>query len=140
MAWPPQFQSLFQGQRRWEGKAGEGRKEKRKNAKLPLDKESNDVWEHLLFFWLPSASSLLTMKITYFNHKSKVYFLQDNNNECSSTQLPFASWPLACTWLIKAVTHMFIYNIVVKSTNSGDKPAYIQISILLTSSSVILGK
>lgn len=115
------------------------RKEKRKNAKLPQDKESNEVWEHLLF-WLPLASSLLNMKITYFNHQSKVYFLQNNNNECSSVQLTFASWPLACTLLTKAVTCMFNYNIVVKSTSSGDKPAYIHISILLTNSCVILGK
>lgn len=53
---------------------------------------------------------------------------------------PLLPDPLACTLLIKAVTCIFIYNIVVKSTSSGDKPAYIQISILLTSSCVILGK
>lgn len=76
------------------------------------------------------------MKITYFKYQSKLYFPHDNYNECNPTQLSLDSWSLACTLFIKAVIHTLIYSIVVKSTNSGDKPAYNQISILLTISFV----
>ena len=60
-------------------------------------------------------------------------FPQDNWNEQHPIQLPLASQSLACTSFIKAVTCIFIYSLVIKSTDSGDKPVYIQISILVNS-------
>ena len=69
----------------------------------------------------------------YSSSSSLNLFPQDNWNGQHPTQLPLASQSLACTLFIKAVTCIFIYSLVVKSTNSGDKPVYIQISILLNS-------
>lgn len=93
--------------------------------------ERNEVWEYLLL--LPGFL-LLTHEDNYNTSSiNSNLFPQDNWNEQHPIQLPLASQSLACTSFIKAVTCIFIYSLVIKSTNSGDKPVYIQISILVDS-------